>query len=186
MSRSSSTACCITERGGHAGPYCEGARGLIGSKKMDAQADARRSLQSGRFVKTIPESRNSFPFSRYGCCSHREHVIQYAASDKEPWGTSIKGRHATKRCEGVSSAVNRDLRGERGVVESNDTADEAGAVFWQRQGGVDPRRDRQDLGAVVRRRVRKTGKKLRRRTWTSAGQSHRARRRWRNLINSAG
>ena len=33
-------------------------------------------------------------------------------------------------CEGVSSTVNRNLRGKRGVVERNDTADEAGAMFW--------------------------------------------------------
>ena len=38
--------------------------------------------------------------------------------------------HAIKRPEGVDSAMNRDLRGERGVVKGNDTAAKAGAVFW--------------------------------------------------------
>ena len=82
-------------------------------------------------------------------------------------------RHTNERREGVGSDVNRDLRGERGAIESNDTADEAGPVFWQREGGDDPRRDSQDLGAVVRQRVRKTDQKVRRKTWASAGQSHR-------------
>ena len=61
--------------------------------------------------------------------THREHVIQYVPSDEGLWGISVKERHATKGCEGVSSAENRDLCGEGGVVESNDTADEAGAMF---------------------------------------------------------
>ena len=42
----------------------------------------------------------------------------------------VKERHATIGREGVSSTVNRNLCGKRGVVESNDTADEAGAMFW--------------------------------------------------------
>ena len=101
--------------GYHAGPYCERARGLIGSQKLDAQADARRTLRRGRFAKTTPEI--------------EEHAIQYVASDEGLWGTSVKERHATKGRESVSSAVNRGLRGGRGVVESDDTTDEAGAVF---------------------------------------------------------
>ena len=36
-----------------------------------------------------------------------------------------------------------------------------------------PRRDRQDLGAAFGRRVRKTGRKLRRRTWSSARHTSR-------------
>ena len=36
--------------------------------------------------------------------------IQHVAPDEGLWGTSVKERHATKRREGVSSAVNRDLR----------------------------------------------------------------------------
>ena len=47
-------------------------------------------------------------------------------------------------------------------------------------------RGSQDVAAVVRRHVRKTDRKLqRRRTWASAGQNHRAKRRWGNLMNSA-
>ena len=71
--------------------------------------------------------------------------------------------------------MNHDLRGERDVVERNDATDETGAVFYQCEGGVDTRRDNLNLGGVVRRRVRETGRKLRKRTWSSAGQSHRAR-----------
>ena len=107
------------------------------------------------------------------------------AFDESLWGTNAKERHATIEREGVSSTVNRKLRGKRGVVESNDTADKAGVMFWYREGGVDPRRDSQDLGAAVRRCVRKTGRKLLRRTWASARQSPRVRRRWGNLMNSA-
>ena len=162
----------LHHRGGYyAGPYCERVRGLIGWKELDAQADARRSLQRGRFAKTTPGSRNVFSFVRDGCCSHREYAIQHVAPDEGLWGTSVKERHATKRREGVSSAVNRSLRGERGVVERNGVADETGSVFRHREGVVDTRRDSQNLGAVVRRRVRKTGRKLRRKTWASAGQS---------------
>ena len=51
--------------------------------------------------------------------------------------------------------MDRNLRGKRGVVESNDTTDEAGAMFWYREGGVDSRRDSQDLGAAVRRYARR-------------------------------
>ena len=98
-------------------------------------------------------------------------MIHYVASDESLWGTGVKDRHATVGREGVSSALNRDLRGKRGVVESNDTADEAGAMFWYREEGVDPRRDGQDLGAAVRRCVSKTGRKLRRTTWASTCQS---------------
>ena len=114
----------------HAGPYCEGARGLIGSKKMDAQADARRSLQRSRFAKITSGTRSAFSFARDGCYPHREHAIQYVAYDESLWGTSVKERHATIGREGVSSTVNRNLCGKRGVVESNDTADDAGAIFW--------------------------------------------------------
>ena len=146
-------------------------------EKIDAQADVRRSLQRGRFANTTPGLRNAFPFARDGCCPHGENATQYVASDEGLWGTSVKERHSTKRREGISSAVNNDLRCERGVVESNDTADEAGAVISHHEGAIDPRRDSQDLGAVVRRRVTQTGPKLRMRTRASAGQSHGARRR---------
>ena len=117
-------------RGYHTGLYCEGARGLIGSEKLDAQADARRSLQRGRLAKTTQGTRGAIPLARNGCCPHRERAIQYVASDKILWGTSIKERHPTIGRDGVSSTVNRNLRGKRGVVESNDTVDEAGAIFW--------------------------------------------------------
>ena len=36
-----------------------------------------------------------------------------------------------------------------------DAADEVRAMFWLREGGVDPWRDIQDVGAAVRWRVRK-------------------------------
>ena len=96
------------------------------------------------------------------------------AFDESLWGTNAKERHATIEREGVSSTVNRKLRGKRGVVESNDTADKAGVMFWYREGGVDTRRDSQDLGAAVRRCGRKKGRKLLRRTWASARQSPKA------------
>ena len=37
-----------------------------------------------------------------------------------------------------------------------DAADEVRAMFWLREGGVDPWRDIQDVGAAVRWRVRKS------------------------------
>ena len=108
-------------------------------------------------------------------------LIKYVAFDEGMWETSVKERHATIGREGISSTVNRNLRDKRGVDESIDTPDDAGAMFWSREGGVDPRRDPrrdiQDLGAAVRRRVRKTGRKLRRRTWASVRLSPRVRRR---------
>ena len=88
------------------------------------------SLQRSKFVKTTPGTRSEFPLAHRGCCSHREHAIQYVGSDEILWGTSVKERLATLGREGVSSTVNRNLRGKRGVVESNDTVDEAGAMFW--------------------------------------------------------
>ena len=108
---------------------CEGARGRSGSKKLDAQAHARRGLQRSRFAKTTPGTRNAFPLTRDGCHPHREHAIQYVASDESMWGTSVKERNATKKREGVSSAVSSHLRGESSIVERNDATDETGAVF---------------------------------------------------------
>ena len=61
--------------------------------------------------------------------NHREYVIPYVASDERLWGASVKERHATVGSESVSSSVNRKLRAKQCVVESNDTADEAGAMF---------------------------------------------------------
>ena len=121
----------LHHRGGyHAGPYCKGARGLIGSKKIDAQADARRSLQRSRFAKITSGTRSAFSFARDGCYPHREHAIQYVAYDESLWGTSVKERHATIGRESVSSTVYRNFRGKKGVVERNDTVDEAGAMSW--------------------------------------------------------
>ena len=133
-----------------------------------------------------PQDRGAHLGSHATDAAPTKSVIQYVASDEGLWGTSVKEHHVTIGREGVSSAVDRDLRGERGVVESSDTADEAGAMFWEREGGIGPRRDSQELGAAVRRCIRKAGRKLRRRTWATAGQSHRARRRRGNLMNSAG
>ena len=100
----------LHHRGGyHARSCCEGARGLIGSKKLDAQVDARRGVQRDRFAKTTPGSRSAFPFARDGYCPHREHAIQHVASDEGMWGTSVTERHATKRRKGVRSPVIRDL-----------------------------------------------------------------------------
>ena len=80
----------LHNRGGyHAGLYYEGARGLIGLKKMDAQADPRLSLRGDRFVKTTPGSNSTFPFARDGCGPHREHAIQRVAPDEDLRGTSV-------------------------------------------------------------------------------------------------
>ena len=56
-------------------------------------------------------------------------LIKYVAFDEGMWETSVKERHATIGREGISSTVNRNLRGKRGVIESNGTADEAGSMF---------------------------------------------------------
>ena len=74
-------------------------------------------------------------------------------------------RSATQpKGENASSAVDGDLFWNRGVIEGNGAPDEAGAVFWQREGGVDTRGDSQSLEAVISRRVRKIGRKLQGRT----------------------
>ena len=52
------------------------------------------------------------------------------AFDESLWGTSVKERHVTVGREDVGSTVNCNLRGKRGVVESIDTVDETGAMFW--------------------------------------------------------
>ena len=120
----------LHHRGGHhKGPYCKVARGLIGSTKLDVQAVARRSSQRGKFTKTTPGSRSVFPFASNGCGPRREYPVQHFAPDEGMRGTSVEERHATKRHEGVSSAVNRDLRDERGVVKRNYATNETGAVF---------------------------------------------------------
>ena len=93
-----------------------------------------------------PQERGAhIQLARDGCCPHPEHAIQYVAFGERLWGTSVKERHAIVGREGVSSTVNSNLRCKGGVVESNDTADGAGAVFRYRQGAVHPRRDRQDF-----------------------------------------
>ena len=108
--------------------------------------------------------RGALPLASDGCRVDRERAIQYVTSDETLWGTSVKERHATIGRERISSPANRNIRGKRGIVESNDAVDEAGAMFRYREGGVDPRHDSQDLGAAVRRRVRQKGRNLRRRT----------------------
>ena len=75
---------------------------------------------------------------------------------------------------------------KKSFVERNCNPDEAGGMFSQRDGGVDIRCGSQRIGAVVNRRVRKSARKLRRRTWASAGWTLRTRQRWGNIINSAG
>lgn len=49
-------------RGDHAGAYCDagGARGLISSKRVNTQADARRSLKGSRFAKNTQGSKSAF------------------------------------------------------------------------------------------------------------------------------
>ena len=97
-------------------------------------------------------------------------------------------RSATKpkgASKNASSAVNRDYGCKRGVIGGNSAPDEAGTVFRQCEGGVDTRRDSQNLGAVNSRRVRKIGRKLQGRTWARAGHGQRAGRRWCNIMNSA-
>ena len=119
----------LNHQGGyHAGSYCEVARGLIGAKKTDAQADARRSLQRGRFANTTSGSKRAFPLAHGGCGPHREHAIQDVAPDEGLWKTSAEECHETQRRKSVSSAVYRD-RGKRSVDERNDAADETRAVF---------------------------------------------------------
>ena len=103
-------------------------------------------------------------FARDGCRTNRENVIHNNSWNESLWGASVKKRHAAKRCKNASSAVNRDFGCKRGVIEGNGALDEAGAVFWQREGGVDTRCDSQNLGAVISRRVRKIGRKLQGRT----------------------
>ena len=143
----------------------------MGSKTLDTQADARRSLERNRFAKTTPGTRSAYS------ARTRRMLPPPRACDpiRRVWRTSMgnqcQGAPRNHRARGVSSTVNRNLRGKRGAVESNDTADEAGAMFWYREEGVDPRRDGQDLGAAVRRCVSKTGRKLRRTTWASTCQS---------------
>ena len=78
----------------------------------------------------LPQEREAHLLARDGCGPHREHAIKYVASDQSLWETRVKERYATIGREGVSSTVNRNLRGKRGVVASNDTPDEAGAMFW--------------------------------------------------------
>ena len=80
----------------------------------------RRTLvevQRGGFAKTNLGSMSAFPIARDGRCPHREHTVQHVSPDESLLGTSVKEHHATKRREGVNPAVNRDLRGERGVVK---------------------------------------------------------------------
>ena len=55
--------------------------------------------------------------------------MQHIAPDEGLWGTNIKEGHAIMKREDVSPAVNHNLRGERGVAERNDTADETGTMF---------------------------------------------------------
>ena len=104
----------------HAGPYCEGARGFIGSKKLDAQADARRFSEGADSPKPPQDQGAHF----------RSHATDAAPTESMLSNTS----RLMKVCgEPVSRSATklkaRYLRGEKGVVESNGTDDEAGAVF---------------------------------------------------------
>ena len=64
-------------------------------------------------------------------------AIQNISSDESLWGAGVKKRQATKSCKNASSAVNREFVSKRSVIAGNGAPDEEGAVFWQREGGVD-------------------------------------------------
>ena len=52
-------------------------------------------------------------------------------------GSGVEDLKTTKRCGSAHSAVNRNYDHKISAVEGNDAPDEAGAVFRQREGGVD-------------------------------------------------
>ena len=130
LSRPSSTACCITEGGT---TQAHTAREHVGSsarKKWTLRRMLVKVCRGADSPNPTPGTRGAIPFAHNGCRPNRARAIHYVTSDKRLWGTSFKERHATIGRDSVFSLVNRNLRGKRGVVESNDTVDEAGVMFW--------------------------------------------------------
>ena len=79
--------------------------------------------------------------------------MQNISMNEGLWGASVKKCHAAKICQNASSPVDRDFGRKRGIIDGTGALDEAGAVFWQREGGVDTRCDSQNLVAVICRRI---------------------------------
>ena len=107
LSRPSSTACCITE-GGRTQAHT--ARKHVGSSAQKKWTLRRTLVEVCRGADSPkpPQDRGAHFRSHAtdAACPHREHVIQYVASDEGLWGTSVKEHHATIWREGVSSTVN--------------------------------------------------------------------------------
>ena len=51
-------------RRNYAGPHCDGTRRLIVTEKLDAQADAGRGRQRGRFTNPTPGTKDTGPLTR--------------------------------------------------------------------------------------------------------------------------
>ena len=84
-------------RKNYAGLHCEGTSRFIVAEKMDAQADAGRGQQRGRFAKTTSGTRAAGPLARRRGGAYQKHTIQHVTSDEGLGGTSIEERHAPGR-----------------------------------------------------------------------------------------
>ena len=173
-------------RGNDIGPNGKGTSRVIVAEKLDAQTDASRGPQRGRFAVTSPRARVAGPLARRRSSAYRKHTIQHVTSDEGLGGTSIEERHATVRRHGVTSAMYCNFGSKRNVVERHSTPDKAGAVFWQRKARADAGSYLQNFLALVGRRVRENVRKRHKRTLASAGRAKRARLRpGRNFVDSS-
>lgn len=163
--------------GGHTGPNCEDAPWIVSLNELDAQANSRQRLEGGRFAKPSPRSRDAFLLARGRRHPDGEHASEHTAPDESLCGAKVEKREATKRCESAYSIKNHDFGDKLCVIEDNGAPDEAGALFWQREGGVNNSCGGQHLGAVISWRVKNINLKPRQRAWASARHPQLVRRR---------
>ena len=101
------------------GPYCEGTRGILGSKQIDAQADARRSSKRDTFAKP-PQDRIAHFHSHATDAAPTESMLSNTSCLTKICAESVSRSVTQPKGATFSFTVIRDLRGERGVVEQND------------------------------------------------------------------
>ena len=103
-------------RRNYASLHCEGTRRFIVSEKLNAQADAGRGPQRGRFNKTTPGTKAAGPLVRRRSGAYQKHTI-HVTSDEGLGGTSIEERHEEfVRRNSFPSAMGTDFCSERNVV----------------------------------------------------------------------
>ena len=158
------------QRRNYASPHCEGTRPFIVAENVEAQADAGRGPQRGKFPKTTPGTRAAGPLARRRSGVHQTYTIQHVTSDEGLWWNQYRGalrickaqwlplRHVFRfwQCTGRGLASHYPRRSRGRVLTGEDQ---------------DRRQDYlRHFMVLVGRRVRQIGRTLRRETLASAGR----------------